>query len=70
MPDASDIADAIAENADTGIKSVTVDGNTTTKISVDEQIKAAQYAAGQATASAAPGHFGLRFSQLVPPGCG
>ncbi len=39
--------------------------------SIDDQIKAAQYAAAQEVAAAGPpGHFGLRFSQLVPPGCG
>lgn len=71
MPDndAEDIATDIANSA-TAPASATVDGNSTTARSIDEKIKAAQYAAGQATSAAGPGHFGLRFSQLIPPGCG
>jgi hypothetical protein len=59
MPDndASDLADDI-------------DGNSVTQVSISDKIKAAQYQAAQEAAASAPGHFGLRFTQLVPPGCG
>lgn len=36
--------------------------------SLKDQIAAAQHAAG--TVAATNGHFGLRFTRLVPPGCG
>lgn len=67
MPDADDIADAIAENA-TGPKSMSVDGQSVTQHSIDDQIKAANHVAGQ-TAASKP-HFGLRFTKLIPPGGG
>jgi hypothetical protein len=70
MPDAGDIADDIAASA-LKPQSATVDGNSVNQLSIDDKIKAAQYTAAQAvTAAGPPGHFGLRFSQLVPPGCG
>ena len=67
MPDADDISDAIAENA-TGPKSVTVDGNNVQQHSIPEQIAARNDVAAQQSASKA--HRGLRFTRLVPPGCG
>ena len=69
MPDAGDIADDIASSA-LKPQSATVDGNTVNQMSIGDKIKAAQYTAGQETAAAAPGHFGLRFSKLIPPGGG
>jgi hypothetical protein len=71
MPDndASDLADDIANSA-TKPASATVDGNSVTQVSISDKIKAAQYQAAQEAAASAPGHFGLRFTQLVPPGCG
>lgn len=68
MPDLDDISDAIAQAADDGIASVTVDGQTTVTKSIDEQIKAAQFVARE-TAKDKPG-IGLRFFKLVPPGGG
>jgi hypothetical protein len=67
MPDVDDINDAIAENA-TGPKSVTVDGNNVNQHSIAEQIAARNDVASQSSAS--KGHRGLRFTKLVPPGCG
>lgn len=72
MPDQSDIDD-ITSSIVTGAqkpKSATVDGNSATQQDIDDKIKAAQYTAGQVTASAGVGHFGLRFSKLIPPGGG
>ena len=70
MPDASDIASDIASAA-LKPQSATVDGNSVNQLSIDEKIKAAQYTAAQAVAAAGPpGHFGLRFTRLVPPSCG
>lgn len=65
---ASTIPEAIAENAIAGVKNVTVDGVSATAMSVDEQINAAKYLAGQD--AVAQNHFGLRFVKLVPPGGG
>ncbi len=67
MPDASDIADTIAQTGADGIANVTINGQSTTVLSIDEQIKAANYTAAQAASTRS---FGLRFTQLVPPGCG
>jgi hypothetical protein len=49
-------------------QSATVDGNSVTQISIKDKIAAAQYAAG--TTAATNGNFGLRFTKLIPPGCG
>lgn len=67
MPDASDITDTIAQTAADGIANVQIGQESTTVLSIDEQIKAANYVAAQA---ATPKSFGLRFSRLIPPGCG
>lgn len=68
MPDADDITDTIAQTGADGIASVTIGGQTTTVLSVDEQIKAANHVAAQASAGSRK--FGLRITQIVPPGCG
>lgn len=47
---------------------VSVDGNSVSQHDLDSQIKAATFIAGQVAADRP--HFGLRFTQLVPPGCG
>lgn len=65
MPDADDIADAIAENA-TGPQSVTVDSNTVVQKTTDDQIKAANYVAGKAARSNASGTLGLTMRKLRP----
>ena len=67
MPDADDIRDAIAENA-VAPQSVSVDGTNVTAKPLQDQIKAANFVAGQSAASKP--HFGLRFTLMVPPGCG
>jgi hypothetical protein len=70
MPDSADI-DAITEDiVESSAKpsSAVVDGNSVTSRTIDEKIKAANYVAGQVASG--QGHFGLRFTQLVPPGCG
>lgn len=68
MPDADDITDTIAQTGADGIASTTIGGQSTTVLSVDEQIKAANYVAAQAASGTRK--FGLRLVQLVPPGCG
>ena len=45
-----------------------VDGTSASQHSLKDQIAAAAFVAGQ-VASSKP-HFGLRFTTLVPPGCG
>ena len=62
---AETIAESIQRAAVDGVHSVTVDGSTTTAMSIDEQIKAARYAAQQAATN---NHLGLRFVKLMPPG--
>lgn len=68
MADIDDINDTIANTAADGIANVTVAGQSTTVLSIDEQIKAANHVASQTAAGTAK--FGLRFTRLVPPGCG
>lgn len=67
MPDIDDINDAIAENA-TGPKSVSVDGTNVQQHNIADQI-AARNDVGSQAAKSTP-KFGLRFTALVPPGCG
>ncbi len=61
------VEDAIEQNA-LGPKRVQVGNSSVEQQSVDDQIKAANFLAGQ-TAAAKP-HFGLRFTKLIPPGAG
>lgn len=68
MPDIDDINDRITQTAADGIANTTVDKESVTVLSIDEQIKAANYVSSQ-TAASTP-KFGLRFTKLVPPGCG
>jgi hypothetical protein len=64
------IQTAIATSAKSGIASASNDSGSVTKLSIDDQIKAANYLAG-VSASAKPGNgFGLRFSKIIPPGAG
>lgn len=67
MPTEDDINDAIAENA-TGPKSVSVDGSNVQQHSLADQIAARNDVAAQSSTSKA--HRGLRFTKLIPPGCG
>lgn len=68
MADADDIRDAAAANAVAGISSHANDGTQTTAMDPLKQMQVADKVAANA-ASARP-HFGLRFTKLVPPGCG
>lgn len=67
MPTPDEIADSIAEKA-LEPASASVDGNSVTQRSIDEQIKAANFASSRAAAG--QNCFGLRFAQIVPPGTG
>lgn len=49
-------------------QSANIDGNSVSQHSIPDQIAMAHHVAGQVASSR--GHFGLRFTQLVPPGCG
>jgi hypothetical protein len=62
------IKDAIVEGATEAIQSASNDAGSMTRMSIDDQIKAANHIAGQSAASKS--HFGLRFAKLVPPGAG
>ncbi len=61
------VQDAILANA-LGPASASVDGNSASQHSVGDQLKLAGYIAGQVAADQP--HRGLRFTNLVPPGCG
>lgn len=63
MPD--EIRDAIESNA-TGPKSVSVDGQSVTQHSIDDQIKADKHLAGATGVTRA--NLGIRFRKTVPPG--
>lgn len=70
MPDSDDV-DALNDALVTAAqkpKSATIDGNNVTTHSLQDQIAAANHIAGQVASGR--GHFGLRFTQIVPPGCG
>lgn len=62
------IKDAIVEGATEAIQSASNDSGSMTRMTIDDQIKAANYVASQ-TAKSKP-HFGLRMTKLVPPGAG
>jgi hypothetical protein len=63
----SDISDAI-ESAAAGPKKVKLGNQEVEQYGIDELVKAANHVAAQTAASQA--HRGLRFTALVPPGCG
>ena len=71
MPDQTDaekIQDKIARSAQAGIASSSNDAGSVTAMSIDDQIKAANYLAGK-NASVTKG-FGVRFAKIIPPGAG
>lgn len=68
MPNSADDVDEIIDDLMAGPKSATVDGRSATAQSVDDALKVRNDRASQG--AAAQGHFGLRFTRLVPPGCG
>lgn len=49
-------------------QSATVDGRSGTNRSMSDWIKYQEWKAAQS--ASVQGHFGLRFTQLIPPGCG
>lgn len=67
MSDASDINDALVENAQ-GPRRSKSDAFEMEQHSLKDQIEAAQFAASQSAAGT--NLFGLRNVKLVPPGCG
>lgn len=67
MPTPEDIAEDIATSS-ADPSSVTVGSQTVTQRSIDEKIKAHEFASVQSAAS--QNRFGLRFAQIVPPGTG
>jgi len=65
---AEQIQSAIATSATAGIASASNDSGSVQKMSIDDQIKAANYLAGKSAASKP--HHGLRFTKCIPPGGG
>jgi hypothetical protein len=51
-------------------QAASVDGRSATNRSVSDFIAMKRFEAEQAAAADTEGHFGLRFTRLVPPGCG
>lgn len=70
MPDndPESIEEAIEQQAISGVKSMTEGSRSIQNLSIDEMIKADQYAKSKAAQSKP--HFGLRMTRLRPPGCG
>ena len=68
MATADEIAAAAATSAEAGISSQSSDGVQTTAMDPLKQMQVADKVA--ANAAGARTHFGLRFTKLVPPGCG
>lgn len=70
MPDSADV-DALNDDLVTAAQkpqSATIDGNSVNQQSLSDKIEAATYVAAQVASG--KGHFGLRFTKLIPPGCG
>ena len=63
-----EIKTAIAEGAKEAIQTASNDSGSMSRMSIDDQIKAANYLAAQT--AGARSHLGLRFVKLVPPGGG
>ena len=61
-----EVSDAISENAVAGIKSVTVDGQTTTAHDLEQQIEADKYLRNRSAASGSK--VPIRFFNTRPPG--
>ena len=68
MPTADEIRDAVAADAEMGVDSATVAGESVKLMSVADRLKAAESAAGEVAATKP--HFGVRFGRIVPPSCG
>jgi hypothetical protein len=66
MADSDDIRQSIIDSAKTGIQRVRVGHQDVEMASVDDQLKALTLASDAADDPA----FGLRFTKLIPPGCG
>lgn len=65
---AETIAEKIEKQGLAGIAKVSVEGIAVDGMSIDDRIKADQYAQGQAAAS--KNHLGCSFRTFVPGGCG
>lgn len=66
MPTTDDIRDAVTTDAEAGIESATIDGNTVKRRSLKETLDIADRLDG--TTAAANPHRGLRFTVLRSPG--
>ncbi len=66
MAEASDIEQRIIDSAADGIQSVIVDGDRVDAKPISELIAADNYAASKSAVTNPS--FGIRFTQLVPPG--
>ena len=66
MADADSIEDAVAEDAESGIASVTVEGETVTMADPMKRLDVADRL--RRTNAAAQPHFGLRNTRLIGPG--
>lgn len=62
------IAEHIEDAAKVGVTKVSVDGANVDVMSIDDRIKADQYAKSQT--GSAKNHLGLSFRTLTPGGCG
>ena len=62
------IKSSIAEGATDAIQSASNDSGSVNRMSIDDQIKAANYLAGKTAGE--KNHLGLRFTKLIPPGAG
>ncbi len=67
--DVDAVNDAIIENAQQPAR-VKFGNREVEQHSLADQIEAANHVASQAATDSSVAHFGLRFTRLVPPGCG
>lgn len=68
MADPTDLSPQIEAAVVAGVQSVTVDGQTVTQMSVQDQIAADRYLASKAAVKNR--NRGFRLSKIVPPGAG
>ncbi len=62
------IAESIADAGRDGIQTVSVDGTRVEAMTIDDQIKADQYA--KTNTAAGKNHLGITFRRFKPGGCG
>lgn len=70
MPDTSDEIADLTDAAAAGPASASIDGRSASQHRIPDLIALENHRAAQTANTPSNGHFGLRFTTLIPPGCG